>query len=202
MPGGVANRPHIKTHKSPVLAKMQVAAGARGITCQKLGEAEVMVDGGLDDILISYNILGEEKVGPPGPAPASGRRSPWPPTTRPPSPACRRPAEIAGRPLGVVIECDTGRKRAGVETAREAIELARLIKDKPRPALRRLPVLSDRDLLAADAALLRGGDERASGRSGSRRASSRPAARRTSSTSGSSRAPPSTAPAPTSSTTA
>src|SRR5919108_6060582 len=60
---GVANRPHIKTHKSPLLAKMQVAAGAKGITCQKLGEAEVMVDGGLDDILISYNILGEEKVG-------------------------------------------------------------------------------------------------------------------------------------------
>ena len=59
----VANRPHIKTHKSPVLAKMQVAAGARGITCQKLGIAEVMVDGGLDDILISYNLLGEERIG-------------------------------------------------------------------------------------------------------------------------------------------
>lgn len=60
---GVANRPHIKTHKSPTLAKLQVAAGARGITCQKLGEAEVMVDGGLGDILISYNLLGEEKMG-------------------------------------------------------------------------------------------------------------------------------------------
>jgi len=36
---GVANRPHIKTHKSPVIARMQRAAGARGITCQKLGEA-------------------------------------------------------------------------------------------------------------------------------------------------------------------
>jgi hypothetical protein len=35
---GVANRPHIKTHKSPMLAKLQIAAGARGITCQKLGE--------------------------------------------------------------------------------------------------------------------------------------------------------------------
>src|ERR1700757_4721879 len=59
---GVANRPHIKTHKSPYLAKLQVAAGARGITCQKLGEAEVMVDGGLDDILISYNLIGEGKI--------------------------------------------------------------------------------------------------------------------------------------------
>jgi len=42
-----------------------------------------------------------------------------------------RAAEIGGRSLGVVIECDTGRKRAGVETAREAVALARLVKDKP-----------------------------------------------------------------------
>src|ERR1700759_2124408 len=59
---GVANRPHIKTHKSPMLAKLQITAGARGITCQKLGEAEVMADAGIDDILVSYNLLGEEKM--------------------------------------------------------------------------------------------------------------------------------------------
>ena len=46
---GVANRPHIKTHKSPLLAKMQIDAGARGITCQKLGEAEVMAEAGIDN---------------------------------------------------------------------------------------------------------------------------------------------------------
>ena len=55
---GVANRPHIKTHKIPALAHMQIEAGARGITCQKLGEAEVMADGGIDDILVSYNLIG------------------------------------------------------------------------------------------------------------------------------------------------
>src|SRR2546421_7428728 len=59
---GVANRPHIKTHKSPALAKLQIEAGAKGITCQKIGEAEVMADAGIDDILISYNLLGEEKM--------------------------------------------------------------------------------------------------------------------------------------------
>ena len=59
---GVANRPHIKTHKSPLLAQMQVAAGAKGITCQKIGEAEVMAEAGIDDILISYNLIGEEKM--------------------------------------------------------------------------------------------------------------------------------------------
>src|SRR6201991_515159 len=59
---GVANRPHIKTHKNPMLAKMQIEAGAKGITCQKIGEAEIMADAGIDNILISYNLLGEEKM--------------------------------------------------------------------------------------------------------------------------------------------
>ena len=59
---GVANRPHIKTHKSPLLAQMQIAAGAKGVTCQKIGEAEVMAEAGIDDILISYNLIGEEKM--------------------------------------------------------------------------------------------------------------------------------------------
>src|SRR3954469_20092091 len=59
---GLANRPHIKTHKRPMLAKLQVEAGARGITCQKLGEAEVMAEAGIDDILISYNLIGDEKM--------------------------------------------------------------------------------------------------------------------------------------------
>ena len=128
---GVANRPHIKTHKSPVLAKMQQAAGARGITCQKLGEAEVMADGGLDDILISYNLLGTEKMGRLGRllARASITVAADNPTVIAGLPQA---ADIAGRPLGVVIECDTGRRRAGVETPKEAVELARLVKAEPR----------------------------------------------------------------------
>jgi hypothetical protein len=46
---GLANRPHIKTHKIPALAKLQMDAGAVGITCQKLGEVEVMADAGVAD---------------------------------------------------------------------------------------------------------------------------------------------------------
>jgi D-serine deaminase-like pyridoxal phosphate-dependent protein len=127
---GVANRPHIKTHKIPALARMQVAAGARGITAQKLGEAEVMADGGLDDILISYNILGEEKTSRLG---RLLRRvavtvAADNPTT---IEGLTHAGRIAGRPLGVVIECDTGRKRAGVETPVEAVALAGLIKERP-----------------------------------------------------------------------
>jgi D-serine deaminase-like pyridoxal phosphate-dependent protein len=59
---GVRLRPHTKTHKIPELARMQVAAGAAGITCAKVGEAEVMVEAGVDDVLIAYPIWGSSKV--------------------------------------------------------------------------------------------------------------------------------------------
>ena len=127
---GVANRPHIKTHKSPVLARLQRDAGAKGITCQKLGEAEVMVDGGLDDIVVSYNVVSAARCG----RLAELRKraditvcADHPVTLA----AYAEAAATAGRPIGVLVECDTGRKRAGVETARDAIELARTIKDTP-----------------------------------------------------------------------
>ncbi|MDR1664493.1 MAG: alanine racemase, partial [Clostridiales bacterium] len=54
-------RPHIKTHKSVALAKMQMEAGAAGITCAKTTEAEVFADGGIEDIFIAYPLVGEEK---------------------------------------------------------------------------------------------------------------------------------------------
>jgi D-serine deaminase-like pyridoxal phosphate-dependent protein len=124
---GMANRPHIKTHKSPVLAKMQLAAGAKGITCQKLGEAEVMADAGIDDILISYNLLGEAKI---GRLAALLKRITVTVAADNATVinALAAAGKLAGRPLGVVIECDTGRKRAGVEQPREAVALSHLIK--------------------------------------------------------------------------
>lgn len=127
---GVANRPHIKTHKSPVIAHMQIAAGARGITAQKLGEAEVMAEAGITDILVSYNLIAAAR---------SGRLAALMPradlTVCADNPvtlaAYAEAAAAAGRVLGVAIECDTGRKRAGVETAREAIQLAAVVRDTP-----------------------------------------------------------------------
>ena len=128
---GLANRPHIKTHKSPVLAAMQRDAGATGITCQKLGEAEIMADAGFDDILISYNLIGEEKI---------ARLAALIPRARiivaADNPvavdAYAEAAKRAGKQLEVVIECDTGRKRAGVESVAEAIALAERIKAHPQ----------------------------------------------------------------------
>lgn len=120
---GVANRPHIKTHKSPMLARLQRDAGAKGITCQKLGEAEVMADGGLDDILISYNLIGEEKM---ARLAALMRRVQVTVAADNPTviAGLQQAADLGERPLAVVVECDTGRKRAGVETPGEAIALA------------------------------------------------------------------------------
>jgi D-serine deaminase-like pyridoxal phosphate-dependent protein len=127
---GVANRPHIKTHKSPLLAQLQIKAGAKGITCQKLGEAEVMAAAGIDDILISYNLIGDEKIARLGAllAKTSVTVAADNEVVIAGLPAA---AAAAGRSLPVVIECDTGRKRAGVETSAEAIALARQIKDAP-----------------------------------------------------------------------
>lgn len=59
---GLAFRPHIKTHKIPHIAQMQLDAGAKGIACQKVSEAEVFAAAGIDDILLPYNILGERKT--------------------------------------------------------------------------------------------------------------------------------------------
>ena len=55
-------RVHTKTHKTPAIARRQIAAGAIGIVSQKLGEAEAMADGGIADILIPYNIVGQAKL--------------------------------------------------------------------------------------------------------------------------------------------
>jgi len=127
---GVANRPHIKTHKSPRLANRQIAAGAKGITCQKLGEAEVMSAAGITDIVIATNLLGAAR---------SGRLAALQKTL--PLKVCAdnpvtldaysTAATAAGRKLEVLIECDTGQKRAGVETPAEALALASEIKNNP-----------------------------------------------------------------------
>ena len=125
---GVKNRPHIKTHKSPILAMMQIAAGAKGITCQKLGEAEVMVDAGITDIIIATNLLGAARTG--DLASLQNRVALKVCADNPVSlDAYAQAASHAGRIMDVMIECDTGQKRAGVETPQEVLTLVRLIKE-------------------------------------------------------------------------
>src|SRR5262245_58246021 len=59
---GVNWRPHTKAIKIPALARMLLDAGARGVTCAKLGEAEVLAAAGIRDILIANQIVGAEKM--------------------------------------------------------------------------------------------------------------------------------------------
>ena len=124
---GLANRPHIKTHKSPVLAHRQLAAGAIGITCQKLGEAEIMAEAGITDILIATNIIGAARS---GRLAALQRRMPLKICADNPFSLSlyADAGRAAERPVCVVIECDTGQKRAGVVTPNEAVDLAKIIK--------------------------------------------------------------------------
>lgn len=127
---GRANRPHIKTHKSPVLARRQLDAGAIGITCQKLGEAEVMVDAGIEDILVATNILGAARSG--RLAALQRRVALKLCADNPVSLAAYAEAgRAAGRPIRILVECDTGQQRAGVEAASEAVALAKIIRDDP-----------------------------------------------------------------------
>jgi D-serine deaminase-like pyridoxal phosphate-dependent protein len=127
---GIANRPHAKTHKIPAIAKLQLKAGAVGITCQKTSEAQVMVDAGINDVFITYNILGEAKL---ERLVAMSKRATL--SVSADSPVVVRglseAAQNAGVSLSVLVECDTGLKRCGVQTPSEAVELANLIAKSP-----------------------------------------------------------------------
>ena len=128
---GLKFRPHIKTHKTLRFARAQVAAGAVGINCQKIGEAEVMATGGFDDILITYNVLGEAK---------RARLRALAERVTALSVVADSDIVVAGlaetfgsaaRPLTVLIECDTGGGRCGVQTPEAAVALARAVAAAP-----------------------------------------------------------------------
>jgi D-serine deaminase-like pyridoxal phosphate-dependent protein len=127
---GLANRPHIKTHKLVELARRQVELGAVGIACQKLGEAEVMAEGGLADILIPYNLIGAAKL---ARAVSLADRV----TLRVSCDAAAVAQGLSGafagsgRTLGVLVECDTGAHRCGVAAPEAATTLAQTIDRLP-----------------------------------------------------------------------
>jgi D-serine deaminase-like pyridoxal phosphate-dependent protein len=126
---GLRMRPHVKTHKLPVFARQQIALGAVGITCQKLGEAEAMADGGIEDIFLPYNILGAAKL---DRLAALHDRVTLSVTADSAYTIAGYAARFeADRPLTVLVECETGMDRCGVQTAEEAVTLARQIADAP-----------------------------------------------------------------------
>jgi D-serine deaminase-like pyridoxal phosphate-dependent protein len=127
---GIINRPHIKTHKIPEIAHMQVNAGAVGITCQKIGEAEVMAQAGIRDIFLPYNIIGEAKL---ERLMRLARRVRLSVTAD--SEFTVRGLSGAARPAGlelpVLVEFDAGAGRCGVQSPQAAADLARTIARSP-----------------------------------------------------------------------
>lgn len=132
---GIALRPHTKTHKIPEIARMQLAAGAQGIVCQKLGEAEVMARAGIGNILIAYNIVGKPKL----------RRlmnlARWKTIlvtvdSEDVAAGMSQQAQIDRTDVGVLIELDTGGKRTGVQSPETALELGKLVMDLPGLSLK------------------------------------------------------------------
>ncbi|MDL2409603.1 D-TA family PLP-dependent enzyme [Rhizobium calliandrae] len=125
-------RPHIKTHKLPALAEMQLNAGAVGITCQKLSETEAMADGSsaIRDVLITYNIVGQTKL----------KRLRMLAERIKVSVVADSITVIqglsatfadAGERLSVFVECNTGANRCGVGSPSAAVELATAIAKAP-----------------------------------------------------------------------
>lgn len=124
----LAFRPHIKTHKIPALARQQVAAGAKGINCQKITEAEVFADAGFQDILITFNILGAEKLE--RLAALNAQISDLKVVADSAVTVAGLTEYFAGKkPLTVLVECDTGGGRCGVQNPAEAIHLAKAISE-------------------------------------------------------------------------
>jgi D-serine deaminase-like pyridoxal phosphate-dependent protein len=129
---GIGLRPHIKTHKTLAIGHMQMARGAVGLTCQKIGEAEVMVHGGLNqDILIPYNIIGAQKL---DRLMALSKRT-QKLTVSVDSPytveGLSAAAKSAGVTLGVLVDMEVGMKRTGVPTPHQAVELAQVVDQAP-----------------------------------------------------------------------
>jgi D-serine deaminase-like pyridoxal phosphate-dependent protein len=119
-------RPHIKVHKSPELARMQVDAGAIGISTATVWEAIVMVRSGLDSIFIVNTIAGRQKLA--ALAEIARDAEVMVAVDNAQNAAdIAAAAKAAGSTVGVLIEVDTGMDRAGVDTARQGVELARRI---------------------------------------------------------------------------
>ncbi|MGC8878753.1 MAG: DSD1 family PLP-dependent enzyme [Anaerolineae bacterium] len=127
---GVHLRPHAKTHKCPMLAHMQLAAGAIGITCAKLSEAEVLVAAGIRDILIANQVIGSAKIA--RLVNLAAHSEVIVAVDDPENVAeLDAAAQAKGVRLRVVIEIDIGMQRCGVTPGQPVLELARQITRSP-----------------------------------------------------------------------
>jgi D-serine deaminase-like pyridoxal phosphate-dependent protein len=120
---GVQLRPHVKTHKIPMIARRQLEAGAAGITVAKVSEAEVMADGGIRDIFIAYPLVTESKIRRAIRLSRGGVRLIVGVDSLEGGKSLSRVATLEDHELEVRLEVDTGLRRTGVSFD-GAVELA------------------------------------------------------------------------------
>ena len=122
-PTGARLRAHAKTHKSPVIAKLQMAHGAVGQCVQKVGEAEILAWGGIPDILVSNEVLGAAKLARLGALARIAKIAVCADDTAQVS-ALESVAAEAGIRIPVLVEIDVGAARCGVAPGPDAVTLA------------------------------------------------------------------------------
>ncbi len=128
---GIRLRPHAKTHKCAEIARRQVAAGAVGVCCAKLGEAEEMAAGGIGSVLITSPVVSEPAIK--RLVQLNARMAGLQVTVDNPDNARALAAAVgSGKPLTVLIDVDPGIKRTGVASAEAAVALAQVIAGLPQ----------------------------------------------------------------------
>ena len=154
---GLANRPHIKTHRTAAWALRQIELGAKGITVQTVGEAEVMADAGIEDLFLTTMTLGAAKLARLG-AVAKRANLAVVADNREAVDAVAGAAREAGATITVLVECETGAGRCEIADPNEIAELAKYIAGTRRTELRRPDDLSRRRQAATGRASVPGGN--------------------------------------------
>jgi D-serine deaminase-like pyridoxal phosphate-dependent protein len=142
-------RPHIKVHKSPQLARMQVDAGAIGVACATVWEAIVMAEAGIDDVLIANQLTQPDKVRAAAELARTHRLTIAVDDARNVEQLSRAAGE-AGAELELLIELDVGMERCGVRTADEAVPVAERIAELPHVTLRGVQAYEGHCMLEPD----------------------------------------------------
>jgi len=127
---GVGLRPHTKTHKTVEVSRLQLARGAVGLTVAKVGEAEVMAGAGLDDILVAFPIMGEEKLRRLAQI-ARARRLLVSLDSEVAAQELSRAADAQNASIGVLVEFDAGARRCGLDPGPALVALAKAIEKLP-----------------------------------------------------------------------
>jgi D-serine deaminase-like pyridoxal phosphate-dependent protein len=119
-------RPHAKTHRAPAVARRQIAAGASGITCAKVGMAEAMVAGGIDDVFIANQVVAAQAIERLCVLARQAKVTVAVDTARNVADLSAA-AQAFGVNLDIVIEVDAGMGRCGVQPGQPTLELAQIV---------------------------------------------------------------------------